>query len=115
MMGRSGAPGVEPLLEHATAMMLLLELLADPERLKQAVKSLGDASKEYRESKAAADEIERRTAEFETQFNDADAALLKRTAELKAREDAFKVREDAIKKREDTVTAREAKIRAALA
>jgi Sec-independent protein translocase protein TatA len=115
MMGRSGAPGVEPLLEHATAMMLLLELLADPERLKQAVKSLGDASKEYRESKAAAEDIERRTSEFDAAQQSQETALRKRETELKAREDAFTKLEDALEKREDAVTAREAKIRAALA
>jgi hypothetical protein len=121
MMGRSGASPAElpAALDQAATVMGILELLADPERFKQAVKALGDATKAYQDAKDAAD---KNAADFEAATKAAEAALDKRVravekaeAELQPRVAQVEQREVAVQKREDTMGAREAKIRAAFA
>ncbi len=123
MMGRSGAPVVEPPelpaeLEMAGAMMGILLLLADPARLAAAVHDLDEATAAYHAIKDEADkatvDLDHKAADDIAAREAATLAMGKRVADLTSREEGLKAREDAIKAREDAMAAREAKLRAAM-
>ncbi len=123
MMGRSGAPVVEPPelpaeLEMAGAMMGILLLLADPARLAAAIHDLDKATAAYHAIKDEADkttaDLDRKAADDVAAREAATLAMGKRVADLTNREGSLKAREDAIKAREDVMAAREAKLRAAM-